>query len=144
MVSEELLQQLDTIVADFLTRCQSEPLKTAEAPGWGTREVLAHFLYYHHIGAWGVALVNTGGPPWRSPATPDQMNAAFIPLHAQESIEDLVTQLRLAQARLGRAVREAKDPDAVVGTRANGEPMTLAQRLEMTLNHWRGHLRELG
>lgn len=144
VVAEELLQQLDTIVQDFLTRCQTEPLKTAEAPGWGTREVLAHFLYYHQIAAWGVASVNTGGPPWRSPATADQMNAAFVPLHAQESVEDLVRQLRLAHARVVKAVREVKDPNAVVGIRGTGEPMTLAQRLEMTVGHWRGHLKELG
>lgn len=144
MVTEGLVKELDGTVQDFLTRCQTEPLKTAEAPGWGTREVLAHFLYYHQIAAWGVASVTTGGPPWRSPATADQMNAAFVPLHAEESIEDLVKQLRLAHVRLIKAVGEAHDPNAVVGVRGTGEPMTLVQRLEMTLNHWRGHLKELG
>jgi hypothetical protein len=139
-----LLQQLDATVQDFLTRCQTEPLRTSEAPGWGTREVLAHFLYFHQIAGWGVASVNTGGPPWRSPATADQMNAALVPLYAEESIEDLVNQLRFAHTRLMKAVREAKDPNAVVGVRGASEPMTLVQRLEMTLNHWRGHVKELG
>jgi DinB family protein len=144
LVASEVVNELDSVVQDFLTRCQTEPLKTTEAPGWGTKEVLAHFLYYHQIAGWGAASINTGGPPWRSPATADQMNAAFVPLHAEESIDDLVKQLQLAHGRLMKAVREAEDPNAVVGVRGTGEPMTLAQRLEMTLNHWRGHLKELG
>jgi len=106
--------------------------------------VLSHFIYYHQIAAWGIASVNTGGPPWRSPATADQMNAALVPLHRDESASELVNQLRLAQARLAKAVRETADPNAVVGIRGNGEPMTLAQRLQMTINHWRGHLNQLG
>ena len=142
---DELLKDLDATVRDFLARCEAgELLRSPEGPGWGAREVLAHFLYYHQIAAWGIACANTGGPPWRSPATADQINAAAVPLHAGESTEDLIAQLRLAHARLLTAAQEAKDADSVVGYRGNGEPMTLRGRLEMAANHWRGHQKELG
>ena len=144
MTKDDLLRELEEAVQAFLTRCESGAMgASSEGPGWGPKEVLAHFLYYHQIAAWGIASVNTGGPPWRSPATADQMNAAAVPLHAGEPIEELVTQLRLAHARLVKAVQEAPDVDALVGYRGNGEAMTLAQRLQMTANHWRGHLGEL-
>lgn len=140
----ELLKDLDLAVQTFLARCESGAAgASSEGPGWGTKEVLAHFLYYHQIAAWGIACINTGGPPWRSPATADQMNAAAVPLHAGEPVSDLISQLRLAHARLVSAAQEAHDVDAVVGFRGNGEPMTLAQRLQMTANHWRGHAKEL-
>lgn len=141
---DQLLQAVDQAVEALIARCESGAAgASTEGPGWGPKEVLAHFLYYHEIAAWGVASVNTGGPPWRSPATADQMNAAAVPLHAGEPVSDLITQVRLAHARLVKAVQEAPDIDAVVGFRGNGEAMTLAQRLQLTANHWRGHLKEL-
>ena len=150
MVAEALLAELDKAVDAFLSHATSNvgqapspaPGATGEA-AWDVKETLTHFLYYHQIAAWSIASVNAGGPPWRSPATADQMNAACVPLHSDESVADLVTQMRLAHARLRKAVIEAKDPQAVVGYRGNEEPMTLEGRLQMSANHWRGHLEAL-
>jgi len=74
---------------------------------------------------------------------PDDCTRARRRLHEQESIDDLLTQLRLAHARLMRAARNAPDLDRGCFQRANGELMSGRQRLALLAKHWAEHVHEL-
>jgi hypothetical protein len=127
----------DALIAD-LDRVAQQTLAWFAGPGrasqaqvdrWGARDVLMHFLYFHNATAWGIQSVAQGGPPWPIPADADTVNEVCRRLHEQESIDDLLTQLRLAHARLMRAARNAPDLDRGCFQRANGELMSGRQRL---------------
>jgi hypothetical protein len=84
-----------------------------------------------------------GGPPWPVPADTDTVNEVCRRLHAHETLDDLLAQLRQAHARLQHAVRDAPDLDRPCLQRANGEVMTGRQRLERIAHHLAEHVREL-
>jgi hypothetical protein len=105
--------------------------------------VLQHFLYFHDATAWGIQSVALGGPPWPVPADSDHVNEVCRRLHAHESFDELLTQLRQAHARLAQAVRSAPDLDVPSFRRANGELLTGRQRLELLAKHWGEHVGEL-
>src|SRR5262245_66133351 len=105
----------DTLIAD-LDRVAQETLawfagagrtNQARVDRWGARDVLMHFLYFHNATAWGIQSVAQGGPPWPQPADADTTNDVCRRLHEGESIDELLTQLRLAHARLMRAGRRS-------------------------------------
>jgi hypothetical protein len=64
-------------------------------------------------------------------------------LHAHESFDELLTQLRQAHARLMNAARSSSQLDKPCFRRANGETVTGRQRLEVLARHWAEHVREL-
>jgi hypothetical protein len=141
----------DALIAD-LDRVAQETLAWFAGPGrtsqaqvdrWGARDVLMHFLYFHNATAWGIQSVAQGGPPWPIPADADTVNEVCRRLHEQESVDELLTQLRLAHARLMRAARSSPDLDRGCFQRANGELMSGRQRLALLAKHWAEHVREL-
>jgi hypothetical protein len=141
----------DALIAD-LDRVAQETLAWFAGPGrasqaqvdrWGVRDVLMHFLYFHTATAWGIQSVAQGGPPWPIPADADTVNEVCRRLHEQESVDELLTQLRLAHARLMRAARSSPDLDRGCFQRANGELMSGRQRLALLAKHWAEHVREL-
>jgi hypothetical protein len=142
--NDALVQGLDRVARDVLAYFEG-PGRTSEArvDRWGTREVLMHFIYFHRATAWGIQSAATGGPPWPVPGDADTVNEVCRRLHAHESFDDLLIQLRLAHAQLLNAARTAPDLDRPCFQRANGELMTGRQRLELITSHWAEHVREL-
>ena len=102
-----------------------------------------HFIYFHDATAWGIQSAALSGPPWPVPADSDTVNEVCRRLHAHESLDELLTQVRQAHARLVRAVRNAPDLDQPSFRRSTGEIMTGRQRLELLASHWAEHVREL-
>src|SRR2546422_8513166 len=72
---------------------------------------MMHFIYFHDATAWGIQSAALGGPPWPVPADSDTVNEVCRRLHEHESLDELLTQLRQAHARLVRAARSAPDLD---------------------------------
>jgi hypothetical protein len=138
------IDNLDRVVNDVLGYFAG-PGRTirAKVDRWQARDVLQHFLYFHDATAWGIQSVAAGGPPWTLPADADTINEVCRRLHEHESVDELITQLRLAHARLARAARGAPDLDRICFVRASGEPMTGRQRLELLARHWAEHVQEL-
>jgi hypothetical protein len=140
----ELLAELDRVVQDALGYFAGPArLSAARVDQWRARDVLMHFIYFHDATAWGIQSVAMGGPPWSVPADVDTVNEVCRRLHEHESLDELLTQIRQAHARLARAVGAAADLDQVCFRRANGETMTGRQRLQLLVRHWAGHVREL-
>ena len=141
----------DALIAD-LDRVAQQTLAWFAGPGrtsqaqvdrWGARDVLMHFLYFHNATAWGIQSVAQGGPPWPLPTDADTINEVCRRLHEGESIDDLLTQLRLAHARLMRAARSSPDLDQGCFKRPNGELVSVRQRLTVLAKHWAEHVHEL-
>ena len=144
MNAESLIQELDRAVTEVLAYFAG-PGRTSQAKvdQWQARDVLQHFLYFHDATAWGIQSAALGGPVWPVPGDSDIVNEVCRRLHAQESYEDLLAQIRLAHARLMLAARSAPDLSKPCFRRANGETLTGAQRLELLAKHWREHVHEL-
>lgn len=137
---DALLAEMDSVVKQVLEQCAAQSEKAGTAgDGWSVRETLAHFLYYHESAAWGIASVAAGGPPWPNPWTADHVNEVAVPLHRNESVADLLTQIRLAHARLLLAAEQGPDLDAIAGVRATGQTITFRDRLQGTISHWSEH-----
>ncbi len=102
-----------------------------------------HFIYFHDATAWGIQSAALGGPPWPVPADADTVNEVCRRLHAHESFEELLAQLRQAHARLMAAARRAPDLDKPCFQRSTGDLMTGAQRLELLARHWSEHVQQL-
>lgn len=116
---------------------------SARVDRWQARDVLMHFIYFHDATAWGIESVAHGGPPVVLPADADTINEVCRRLHAHESPEELLAQLRQAHARLTAAARRSPNLDVVCFRRASGETATGRQRLELLARHWTEHVREL-
>lgn len=115
----------------------------ARVDRWQARDVLMHFIYFHDATAWGIQAAALGGPPWPLAADADTINEVCRRLHAHESFDELLTQLRQAHARLMNAARSSSQLDKPCFRRANGETVTGRQRLEVLARHWAEHVREL-
>jgi hypothetical protein len=141
---EALLANLDTVVKDTLAYFEGPGRVTdARVDQWQARDVLMHFLYFHDATAWGIQSAAQGGPPWPVPADSDTVNDVCRRLHAHESLDELLSQLRQAHARLVRAAQSASDLDRPCFQRSTGDLMTGSQRLEVLARHWAEHVREL-
>ena len=139
-----LLANLDAVVTDTLAYFDGPGRVTdARVDQWQARDVLMHFIYFHDATAWGIQSVALGGPPWPVPADSDTVNEVCRRLHAHESIDELLAQLRQAHARLVRAARDAADLDKPCFQRPTGDPMTGSQRLDLLARHWAEHVRQL-
>ncbi|MCI0546356.1 MAG: hypothetical protein L0027_03630 [Candidatus Rokubacteria bacterium] len=142
--TQALIQNLDRVVNEVLTYFAGPGKATrAMVDRWQARDILQHFLYFHDATAWGIQSVAVGGPAWTLPADSDTINEVCRRLHEHESIDELITQLRLAHARLTRAARSAPDLDRPCFVRTSGEAMTGRQRLELLARHWREHVEAL-
>jgi hypothetical protein len=141
---ESLIQELDRVVQEVLAYFAG-PGRTSSArvDRWQARDVLQHFIYFHDATAWGIESAAMGGPAWPVPGDSDTVNEVCRRLHAPESFDDLLVQVRLAHARLLRAARQAPDLDRPCFRRANGETLTGRQRLELLARHWAEHVTEL-
>ena len=104
---------------------------------------MQHFLYFHNATAWGLESATLGGPPWPLPTDADTINEVCRRLHAHESIDDLIAQLRFAHARLSAAARRSPNLDRPCFRRTNGETVSGRQRLEVLAHHWAEHVQEL-
>ncbi len=141
---DALLADLDKVVRDTLAYFEGPGRASkARVDRWQARDVLMHFIYFHDATAWGIQSVATGGPPWPVPGDSDTVNEVCRRLHAHESFDELLVQVRLAHARLLRAARGAPDLDTPCFRRANGDTMTGRQRLELLARHWAEHVQEL-
>jgi hypothetical protein len=141
---DALIQELDRAVTEVLAYFAG-PGRTSAArvDRWQARDVLQHFIYFHDATAWGIQSVALDGPPWPVPGDADTVNEVCRRLHEHESFDDLLTQIRLAHARLLHAARSSPDLDRPCFRRANGETLTGRQRLELLARHWREHVHEL-
>ena len=115
----------------------------ARVDQWQARDVLMHFIYFHDATAWGIQSAAQGGPPWPVPADSDTVNEVCRRLHAEESFDELLGQLRQAHNRLLRAARASDDLDRPCFKRSTGEVMSGRQRLELLARHWGEHVAEL-
>ncbi len=143
---DELLANLDRAARETFAYFEGAGRTTgARVDRWQARDVLQHFIYFHDATAWGIQSVALGGPVWPVPGDSDHMNEVWRRLHAAESYDELLTQLRLAHGRLMQAVRNVTpaDLDTPCFARANGQTLTGAQRLELLARHWREHVHEL-
>jgi hypothetical protein len=142
--TDALIQKLDDIVNDVLAYFGGPGrTTTARVDRWQARDVLQHFLYFHDATAWGLESATLGGPPWPLPADADTINEICRRLHAHESVDDLIAQLRFAHARLSAAARRSPDLDRPCFRRTNGETVSGRQRLEVLARHWAEHVQEL-
>lgn len=142
--NEALLSNLDRVAQDVFAYFAGPGRATdARVDRWQSRDVLMHFIYFHDATAWGIQSAALGGPPWPVPADSDIVNEVCRGLHAHESYDELLAQLRQAHARLLRAARNAPDLDKPCFRRSTGEVMSGAQRLELLARHWAEHVREL-
>lgn len=141
---EALIQGLDRVVQDVLAYFEGPGrTTTARVDQWQARDILQHFIYFHDATAWGIQSVALGGPVWPVPADSDTMNEVCRRLHAHESFDELLAQVRLAHARLSMAARNAPDLDRPCFQRADGVVMTGRQRLEVLTRHWGEHVEAL-
>src|SRR5439155_9747034 len=142
--TEVPLANLDRVVQETLAYFEGPGRATnARVDRWQARDVLMHFIYFHDATAWGIQSVALGGPPWPVPADSDTVNEVCRRLHAHESFDELLAQVRQAHARLVNAARNASDLDKPSFQRSTGEIMTGRQRLELLARHWAEHVREL-
>ncbi len=142
--NEALLTELDRVVRETLGYFDGAGRTTgARVDRWQARDVLMHFIYFHDATAWGMQAAALGGPPWPLPGDADTINEVCRRLHAHESFDELLAQLRLAHARLVQAARNSSHLDKPCFRRANGETITGRQRLEVLARHWAEHVREL-
>jgi hypothetical protein len=140
----DVIANLDRVVQDTFAYFDGPGRRTdAQVDKWQARDVLMHFIYFHDATAWGIQSAAQGGPPWPVPGDSDTVNEVCRRLHADESFDELLTQLRQAHGRLVRAARAAPDLDRPCFKRATGEVMTGRQRLELLARHWTEHIREL-
>src|SRR5688572_28068918 len=116
---------------------------TAKIDNWKARDVLQHFIYFHDATAWGIQSAALGGPQWPVPGDSDIVNEVCRKLHEQESIGELLAQLKQSHARLIRAAKKSPNLDQPCFRRANGESLTGRQRLELLAKHWTEHVDEL-
>jgi DinB superfamily len=141
---DTLLGNLDRVVQDTLAYFGGPGRSTrARVDRWQARDILMHFIYFHDATAWGIQSSALGGPPWPVPADSDTVNEVCRRLHAHESFDELLAQVRQTHARLSHAVRNAPDLDTPCFKRSTGETMTGRQRLEVLARHWAEHVREL-
>jgi hypothetical protein len=141
---DALIQDLDRAVTEVLAYFAGPGRTTAaRVDRWQARDVLQHFIYFHDATAWGIQSAALGGPLWPVPGDADIVNEVCRRLHERESFDELLTQVRLAHARLLHAARNAPDLDRPCFRRANGETLTGRQRLELLAHHWREHVAEL-
>jgi hypothetical protein len=141
---DALLANLDTVVKDALAYFAGPGRVTdARVDRWQARDVLMHFIYFHDATAWGIQSRALGGPPWPVPADADTVNEVCRRLHAHESFDELLAQLRQAHARLVHAARSAPDLDTPCFQRSTGEVMTGRERLELLARHWAEHVGQL-
>jgi hypothetical protein len=141
---EALAAELDRVVRETLAYFDGAGRVTAaRVDRWHARDVLMHFIYFHDATAWGLQSAAVGGPPWPLPTDADGINEVCRRLHAHESFDELLTQLRQAHARLVHAARNASDIDKPCFRRPNGELVSGRQRLEVLARHWAEHVREL-
>jgi hypothetical protein len=141
---DALIQDLDRAVGEVLAYFAGPGrTTTARVDRWQARDVLQHFIYFHDATAWGIQSAALGGPLWPVPGDADVVNEVCRRLHERESFDELLTQVRLAHARLLHAARAAPDLDRPCFRRASGETLTGRQRLELLAHHWREHVAEL-
>jgi hypothetical protein len=141
---DALIQELDRAVTEVLAYFAGPGRTTsARVDRWQARDVLQHFIYFHDATAWGIQSAALGGPLWPVPGDADIVNEVCRRLHERESFDELLTQVRLAHARLLHAARNAPDLDRPCFRRASGETLTGRQRLELLAHHWREHVTEL-
>jgi hypothetical protein len=142
--NEALLTELDRVVKETLSYFDAAGRSTsARVDRWQARDVLMHFIYFHDATAWGIQAAALGGPPWPLPADADTINEVCRRLHAHESFDELLAQIRQAHARLVQAARNSSHLDKPCFRRTNGETITGRQRLEVLARHWAEHVREL-
>jgi hypothetical protein len=141
---DHVIQTLDRVVNDVLAYfAGAGRTNTARVDRWQARDVLQHFLYFHDATAWGIESAAMGGPVWPLPADADTINEVCRRLHEHESLDELISQLRLSHARLAAAARRSPDLDRPCFRRLNGETLTGRQRLELLAHHWAEHVQEL-
>ena len=141
---DALITDLDRAVTDVLAYFEGAGrTSTATVDRWQARDVLQHFIYFHDATAWGIQSAALDGPMWPLPGDADIINEVCRRLHAHESFDELLAQVRLAHGRLMTAVRNTPDLDRPCFKRANGEPVTGTQRLTVLAKHWREHVQEL-
>jgi hypothetical protein len=141
---DALMKGLDDAVREVLAYfAGAGRTSMAKVDRWQARDVLQHFIYFHDATAWGIQSAALGGPLWPVPGDSDIVNEVCRRLHAHESYDDLLAQIRLAHGRLMEAARHSPDLDAPCFKRANGETLSGAQRLELLAKHWREHVHEL-
>jgi len=139
-----LIRELDEAVREVLAYFEGTGrTSTAKVDKWQARDVLQHFIYFHDATAWGIQSAAIGGPLWPVPGDSDIVNEVCRGLHADESFDQLLLQVRLAHGRLMKAAHDSPDLDKACFKRANGESLTGAQRLELLAKHWREHVHEL-
>src|SRR5215813_14834039 len=106
--NDALLTELDRVVKDTLSYFDGAGRSTgARVDRWQARDILMHFIYFHDATAWGIQAAALGGPPWPLAADADTINEVCRRLHAHESFDELLTQLRQAHARLMNAARSS-------------------------------------
>jgi hypothetical protein len=142
--ADALIQELDRAVTEVLAYfAGAGRTSNVKVDQWQARDVLQHFLYFHDATAWGIQSAAIGGPVWPVPGDSDIVNEVCRRLHADESYDELLAQIRLSHGRLMHAARSAPDLDTPCFRRANGETLTGAQRLDLLAKHWREHVQEL-
>src|SRR4029453_13760421 len=94
---DTLIAELDRVARDTFAYFDGQGrANRARVDRWEARDVLMHFLYFNAGTARGIAPSPQGGRVWPVPASADAVNEVCRQLHAGESVDELLSQLRLA------------------------------------------------
>ena len=141
---EGLIAALDAIAEEGLHYFEGPGRSSQARVGqWGPREVLAHLTFWHEASVRGMESVAEGGQPFRLELPVDEANARAVADRDDKDLPGLVADARSLHGRFVQAARAIADPGAVVVIRGDGSEAPVWQRFEITINHWREHIRDL-
>ena len=151
MASTTLSNPIDDLESAF-----KEALTYFEGPGskskakvgqWGSKETIAHFIFFYNKNIEGIERVSHGGKPAILLEPPfkdvDEANAATVSRHAGKSMPQVIAEVRQAHQRMLKAASAMNSLDVPIVIRPNGEAQTAGARIQLMANHWRNHLKEL-
>ena len=113
-------------------------------PGtWGPAEVLSHLVYWHRAYVEGIESVLTGGPPFGTGETIDELNAKALDEMAGSCVVDLLQEWEDLQNRLEQMAGALPDPGATMQIHHDSTECNLYEPLDELVGHVREHLGDL-
>ncbi len=136
------LNGMDSVVADVV---REFPLHDAPAPanGWGPREVMAHFLFWHSWWAETAEALAASRPAAGLNASIDELNDRAVAQRAGAPISELAAELQALHQRLHQAVLAIPDRESALWPRINQPSIPIQERLAGMARHLQSHLDEV-
>lgn len=138
------LQKLETTVETFCRYIETLPRVATSRQAWGPREVLAHLVFWHASYVAQIEAMLAGAPFELPQGRFSDLNAQAVAVLRGASIDQLVSRLRAANARLCALYAE-HDPNTIVLEIKQGSKLwRLTELVPAVEAHIRNHQRQLG